>query len=279
MSGSRGSPRSSPTSAPGTRWRYEASFAILGVLLERATQTPLDELVYEQVCRPLRMDATAFVSAHLPAAEFDEGGDASRWAQRPVFHDACGGLVSTAQDYLRFAAAVFDDDRGIATDRLGDTPRDDPFLDGGTWGYGVAIHDGYYGWAGGLGTLWWSWPRHAHGRGAAHAADPTARADVRCVHSCTDRLTRRYNRGHGLSRLRVDERGVRGLRGREGLRPHARAALRHGRLRGRPLLRDARRARRCSATRRTSTACSSRRGCTSWTSRTRGRRSSPSPTS
>ena len=39
----------------------------------------------------------------------------------------------------------------------------------------------------------------------------------------------------------LDERRARRLRGRQGARTHARAALRHGRLRGRPRLRDARR--------------------------------------
>lgn len=147
-----------PHEPPGTRWRYEASFAILGVLLERATGTPLDELLHEHVCRPLEMDHTAFVSAHLPVTTFDEGGDASRWAQRPAFHDACGGLVSTAEDYLRFAAAVLEDDRGITRDRLPADQHGDPFLDGGGWGYGVGVHPDRYGWAGGLGTLWWTWP-------------------------------------------------------------------------------------------------------------------------
>jgi CubicO group peptidase (beta-lactamase class C family) len=38
------------------------------------------------------------------------------------------------------------------------------FLDSGGWGYGVGVVDGpvgrRYGWAGGLGTLWYSWPDH-----------------------------------------------------------------------------------------------------------------------
>ena len=38
------------------------------------------------------------------------------------------------------------------------------FLDTGGWGYGVGVSEGStgrrYGWGGGLGTLWYSWPDH-----------------------------------------------------------------------------------------------------------------------
>ena len=71
----------------------------------------------------------------------------------------------------------------------------------------------------------------------------------------------------------LDERRVRRLGGRQGSRTDARAALRHRRLRGRPRLRDRSAAPRCSATRTTSTGCSSRPRCTTWTSRTRRSRS------
>jgi len=45
-------------------------------------------------------------------------------------------------------------------------PSAAPFLNGGGWGYGVGVADlpdarGHrYGWGGGLGTLWWSYPEH-----------------------------------------------------------------------------------------------------------------------
>ncbi len=57
--------------------------------------------------------------------------------------------------------------------------------------------------------------------------------------------------------------------GRQGPRPDARPALRHRCVRGRALLRHRARARRCSATPSTSSACSARRRSTTWTSRTR----------
>jgi CubicO group peptidase (beta-lactamase class C family) len=56
----------------------------------------------------------------------------------------------------------------MTTDRLTAEQRQGPsaatFLDGGGWGYGVGVVASpagpRYGWAGGLGTLWYSWPDH-----------------------------------------------------------------------------------------------------------------------
>ena len=76
----------------------------------------------------------------------------------------------------------------------------------------------------------------------------------------------------------LDERRARRPRGREGARTHARAALRHRRLRGRARLRDPARHRDLPPRATTSTGSSTRPGCTTWTSRTPRRRSAPPPT-
>lgn len=175
---------------PGTAWRYEISFAVLGVLLARAADAPLDVLLRERVLEPLSMDDTGFRAAPdaLPPAYrqgdddlvvFDAGGADSRWTVAPAFPDACGGLVSTARDLLRFAGMLLaggapllasESVQAMTTDALTATQRAQPsaaaFLDGGGWGYGVGVAEPpgvrgrRYGWAGGLGTLWWSYPEH-----------------------------------------------------------------------------------------------------------------------
>jgi CubicO group peptidase (beta-lactamase class C family) len=175
---------------PGTAWRYEISFAVLGVLLARAADRPLDVLLREQVLDPLGMVDTAFRarSDALPPAYrwgndglvmFDPGGADSRWTVSPAFPDARGGLVSTAHDLLRFAGTLLaggapllspESVRAMTSDSLTQTQRAQPsaapFLDGGGWGYGVGVAEppgvrgSRYGWAGGLGTLWWSYPEH-----------------------------------------------------------------------------------------------------------------------
>lgn len=87
--------------------------------------------------------------------------------------------MSTAGDLLRFAGALLDGGKGIiapatvvamTTDRLTSQQRRGAsaqmFFDGSGWGYGVQIvpaENGSlarYGWGGGLGTLWSSWPHY-----------------------------------------------------------------------------------------------------------------------
>lgn len=172
---------------PGSVWRYELAFAVLGVLLARAADRPLDALLAERLCAPLGMLDTAFVAdpRRLVPAFARHGNDLvpldgvadSRWGSPPPFPDGRGGLVSTAGDLLRFAAMLLDGGGGLlerstvsamTTDRLSSAQRQGPsaatFLNGGGWGYGVGVAESpagrRYGWGGGLGTLWYSWPDH-----------------------------------------------------------------------------------------------------------------------
>lgn len=175
---------------PGAVWRYDLAYATLGVLLARAGDRPLEELLRERVLGPLGMVDTSFTAppGRLPASYtvgesglvlFDDA-EHSRWTTAPMFQDARGGLVSTARDLLRFAAALQDGGGGVLSpeavaamtrDHLTPEQRRTPsavaFLGGSGWGYGVQVltaeHDPSvqrprYGWGGGLGTLWYSWP-------------------------------------------------------------------------------------------------------------------------
>jgi CubicO group peptidase (beta-lactamase class C family) len=174
---------------PGSAWRYELSSAVLGVLVARAAGRPLGDVLADGVLAPLGMRDTGFVVADparlVPSfvrgedgrlEEFD-GVDDSRWLTPPAFPDGRGGLVGSAEDLLRFAGALLDGGGGVldadavaamTTDRLTPTQRAAPaaaaFLDGGGWGHGVGVVETAvgrrYGWAGGLGTLWYSWPDH-----------------------------------------------------------------------------------------------------------------------
>lgn len=179
---------------PGTTWRYDLSYGVLGVVLARAGGAPLDQVVRDLVLDPLGMVDTGFVAppGRLPPSfvrdgeslsVLDEAGTRSRWAAPPAFPDARGGLVSTAADVLRLAGALLDGGAGIlspgavramTSDRLTPeqrrAPSAGPFLDGSGWGYGVQVsrpdddspaRAARHGWAGGLGTLWYSWPEHS----------------------------------------------------------------------------------------------------------------------
>ncbi|WP_205753549.1 serine hydrolase domain-containing protein [Arthrobacter ruber] len=171
---------------PGTVWRYELAYALLGVVLARAAGCSLDDLMRERLFGPLAMQDTGFVAPpHGLVPSFVRTGDGlalfdgapqSRWSAPPVFPDARGGLVSTAGDLLRFARMLLDGGGGLlspalteamTSDRLTPEQRSGPsaraFLNGGGWGYGVGVDEGdlgrRYGWGGGLGTLWYSWPQ------------------------------------------------------------------------------------------------------------------------
>lgn len=173
---------------PGRVWRYELSSAVLGVLVARAAGRPLGDVLADVLLAPLGMHDTGFVAApERLVPSFVRGEDGrldlfdgvvdSRWLTSPAFPDARGGLVGSAGDLLRFAGALLDGGGGVldadtvaamTTDHLTPTQRAAPaaaaFLDGGGWGHGVGVVETSvgrrYGWAGGLGTLWYSWPGH-----------------------------------------------------------------------------------------------------------------------
>jgi CubicO group peptidase (beta-lactamase class C family) len=183
---------------PGADWMYEFSFGVLGVLLARISGRPLDVLLRERLLDPLGMTDTGFtvaasardrlVPCYTPGAaglEVFDGVTDSRWLARPAFPDARGGLVSTARDYLRFARLLLNNGvhegtrllsaasvTAMTTDQLGAQRATSAsariFLDsGGGWGYGVEVvtpelvpgtGSPRYGWGGGLGATWYSFP-------------------------------------------------------------------------------------------------------------------------
>jgi CubicO group peptidase (beta-lactamase class C family) len=107
---------------PGDRWMYNTSAEVLGVLVARAAQMPLDRFFQERLFDPLGMKDTGFsvpaskldrlATGYFAADPFrpDEGGfvlhDPARggqWSKPPAFPSGGAGLVCTADDYLAFA--------------------------------------------------------------------------------------------------------------------------------------------------------------------------------
>ena len=147
---------------PGSVWRYELAFAVLGVLLARAVGRPLEVALRDRLLVPLGMTDTGFVAGTerlVPAFErreqglvrFDGVAD-SRWAVPPRFPDGRGGLVSSVGDLMRFAGTLLDGDGGLlipdlvramTTDQLTARQRAGPsaatFLNAGGWGYGLGV--------------------------------------------------------------------------------------------------------------------------------------------
>lgn len=108
---------------PGERWMYHIASDVLGVLIARAADAPLEEVLSKRIFEPLGMVDTAFC---VPAAKRDrlagtcrfdsqsggivpdQNADNDRWSRTPAFPSAGGGLVSTVDDFLAFGKMMLD---------------------------------------------------------------------------------------------------------------------------------------------------------------------------
>ena len=178
---------------PGEYWLYETPMQLLGVVLERAADKPLADLMAEKVFDPLGMSDTGFF---VPEAKrgrlatcwwrnygtgvfevFDGAGPDSRFAKPPAFPIASGGLVSTADDWLRFgrmmlgggtldgvrvlspaSVAAMTGDR-VPAEVKARSPFGPGFWEVGGWGLGMQVVTNGgpgdplgCGWVGGTGT-------------------------------------------------------------------------------------------------------------------------------
>ena len=113
---------------PGKRWEYSVGIDVIGRVIEVVTGRPLDQVFAEDIFAPLGMTDTAFTvpdgvgnrfaSLYTPLAgnamalgSAADGEDTLRcvdtWDDSPWSRTTCfsggGGLVSTIDDYMRFA--------------------------------------------------------------------------------------------------------------------------------------------------------------------------------
>lgn len=105
---------------PGTRWVYSASMDIQGYIIEKLSGQSLPDFMQQHIFGPLRMKDTGFFVPKEKRIRFatQYAGDAegvlvenaaegnappTNYSTQPSMPSGGGGLVSTAQDYLRFA--------------------------------------------------------------------------------------------------------------------------------------------------------------------------------
>jgi CubicO group peptidase (beta-lactamase class C family) len=189
--------------APGQRMNYGFSTDVLGFLVGRASGMPFSDFLRTRLFEPLGMEDTAFfvpedkldrlsinyaIDFATGKRVLDDHSSDSRWAIEPSVPSGAGGLVSTADDYMKFARMLLDggkvDGTRILSRKTIDlmtsnflTPeqRRMPFFGYDMWsgrgfGLGVSIVDnlagmnglssiGQYGWNGAFGTCWFNDPR------------------------------------------------------------------------------------------------------------------------
>ena len=164
---------------PGERWLYSAGSQVLGVLAARAAGAPFEDVMRERVLAPLGMDDTAFYAndtSRLATAYERRDGELAvsdppdgQWSRPPRFPDGAGGLVSTAEDLLRFGRMLLlpGGNPVLTAGTVAEMTRDQltpaqrarvwpgfSFLGDRGWGYGVSVTDWGYSWEGGSGTAW-----------------------------------------------------------------------------------------------------------------------------
>ncbi|HTW36916.1 MAG TPA: serine hydrolase domain-containing protein [Rhizomicrobium sp.] len=184
--------------SPGERFHYSVSTDVLGFIVGRVETKPFRDVLMERVFKPLGMHDTDF---YVPKEKRARAATVYRQDQNtgvlnvlpfaqhdapPAFCGGGGGLISTADDYLKFACMLmnkgeFEGRRYLksetvalmATNRLTPAQRAIPFLgaipmwDGMGFGLGVSIIDhpeklgflgigarGAFGWPGAFGTWW-----------------------------------------------------------------------------------------------------------------------------
>ena len=110
---------------PGARFLYHVAFDILGVLIARIANKPLEAVLRERIFEPLGMMDTSFVVppekrnrlavlyASTPAGELSvrDHPQSTRWADPPLFPSGGAGLVSTADDFQRFGRMLLNERR------------------------------------------------------------------------------------------------------------------------------------------------------------------------
>lgn len=105
---------------PGTSWNYSISTDILGAIIQRISDMPLDMYFAKHITGPLGMVDTHF---QLPAEKIDrvpdsyvydpvtkmkpyDPGEKTAWVKKPKLLSGGGGLLSTLSDYHRFCAML-----------------------------------------------------------------------------------------------------------------------------------------------------------------------------
>ncbi|GAA4472722.1 serine hydrolase domain-containing protein [Novipirellula rosea] len=186
---------------PGTDWQYGISIDVLGRVVEVVSGESLGDFLRKRIFDPLGMKDTGFF---VPADKVDrfaanyntdgkgkltlgDAPDESPYLKAPAFESGGGGLVSTAEDYMRFllmitAGGTFDGTRllkpeTVALMTTNQVPESVGWIKFGEevrggvgFGFGFSVREsmsdwdpdgrvGEYGWGGAASTHYWVSPK------------------------------------------------------------------------------------------------------------------------
>ena len=179
---------------PGTRWAYSAGagFDTLGRIVEITSGQPFDQFLRQRVFDPLGMKDVSFYPTEtleprmVTAYQLDAKGRMSKdpnpgRMQSKVYFMGAGGLITTAEDYAKFAQMLANggelngkrllSPRTVAYMSSVHAPDTLPGRTPGE-GYGLSVRvvnhatasgsrvsDGSFGWSGAYGTHFWVDPK------------------------------------------------------------------------------------------------------------------------
>jgi len=174
-------------SQPGKKWHYSVATDVLGDLVERVSGMSLGEFFAQNITKPLSMNDTSFSvssdridrfsSVYGPKQKPKEYYKKSHYLQSNRIQSGGGGLVSTAQDYMRFCEMLvhggeLDGVRLLTQKSVAEMTKNqlpEGVFTYGVFGFGLGFqvqlydwgnkgHIGEYGWDGAASTHFWISP-------------------------------------------------------------------------------------------------------------------------
>lgn len=189
---------------PGERFLYNTPSLVTGVLISRASGLPFDEFLESRIFKPLGMVDTAFWVPEQKRARlatvYQRGSrpgtlvrsERRRLSEPPVFPSGSGGLVSTVDDYLRFARMMLQNGEvdGVrllsrksvelmTQDYLTGVPHrqffiNETFFSNAGFGFGLQVQTKRVSLGPSVGSYWWN-----GATGVSWTADP--KEDMICL--------------------------------------------------------------------------------------------------
>jgi CubicO group peptidase (beta-lactamase class C family) len=163
---------------PGTKYEYSVSIDVAGYLVEVISGKPLDVYMKEKVFDPLKMEDSGFFvpedKHNRFAALYTQGENGTlkgpddpandNFKKPVVLFSGGGGLVSTLDDYSRFAQMLLNGgeldgarilkDSTVEMIMTNQLPSGVDYENGGSYGLGGSVNPekGHYGWSGAAST-------------------------------------------------------------------------------------------------------------------------------